>query len=120
MAQQQIAASIFDINLRARPAALVSLAILAAILMIPTAQAQTFTVLHTFTGAQDGGQPFAGLARDAAGNLYGAASDGGNHGGSCPSYGCGTVFKLQKRGADWIFSPLYAFQGASDGAGPQG
>ncbi len=120
MGQHQIAASIFDINLRARPAALVSLAILAAILASPTAQAQTFTVLHTFTGAQDGGQPFAGLARDAAGNLYGAASDGGNHGGNCPSYGCGTVFKLQKRGTEWIFSPLYAFQGASDGTGPQG
>ncbi len=84
------------------------------------AQAQTFTVLHTFTGAQDGGQPFAGLAMDEAGNLYGAASDGGNHGGSCPSYGCGTVFKLQKRGAGWVFSPLYAFQGAPDGTGPQG
>ena len=39
-----------------------------------SAQAQTFTVLHTFTGAQDGGQPLAGLAIDGAGNLYGTAS----------------------------------------------
>jgi uncharacterized repeat protein (TIGR03803 family) len=91
-----------------------------AITAMQSAQAQTFTVLHTFTGAQDGGQPFAGLAMDEAGNLYGAASDGGKHGGSCPSYGCGTVFKLQKRGSGWVFSPLYAFQGAPDGTGPQG
>jgi hypothetical protein len=56
MAQQQIAAaSIFDINLRARIVALVSLTVLATLLaVVPTAEAQTFTMLHTFTGGQDG------------------------------------------------------------------
>jgi hypothetical protein len=32
--------------------------------------AQTFSVLHTFAGGQDGKEPSAGLAMDRAGNLY--------------------------------------------------
>ena len=50
-------------------------------------QAQTFTVLHTFTGGQGGSNPESGLTMDRAGNLYGTASAGGaaNH---------GTVFKI--------------------------
>ncbi len=64
MAQQQIAASTFDYNLRVRPVALVPLAIALAILTIaPMAYAQTLSVLHTFTGGGDGGTPFAGLTR---------------------------------------------------------
>ncbi len=35
------------------------------------ARAQTFRVLHTFTGKPDGSLPYAGLVRDGAGNLYG-------------------------------------------------
>ena len=31
------------------------------------------TVLHVFTGDEDGATPFAGVIRDAAGNLYGSA-----------------------------------------------
>lgn len=45
------------------------------------------TVLHSFIGGVDGARPFAGLIRDAAGNLYGTAIFGGVYGG-------GTVFKL--------------------------
>src|SRR5271167_3666639 len=87
---QQIAIRIVNIKLRARAAALVSLAILAAILLtIPTAQAQTFTVLHTFTGGGDGADSLAGLTFDRAGNLYGTTHSGGTSSG-------GTVFKLKK------------------------
>ena len=53
------------------------------------------TILYSFTGGADGWQPTAGLLRDAAGNLYGTAFEGGDP--SCSGQdvaGCGTVFKL--------------------------
>ena len=55
----------------------------------------TETVLYSFTGGADGAVPGVSLLRDAGGNLYGAASQGGNP--SCSGQfvaGCGTVFKL--------------------------
>ena len=35
------------------------------------------SVLYTFTGGADGGNPLGGVIRDSAGNLYGTASTGG-------------------------------------------
>jgi len=55
-------------------------------------KAGTESVLHSFTGGKGGGQPLAGLIRDAKGNLYGTASAGGDP--SCTPPGCGVVFKL--------------------------
>jgi len=111
MAQQQIAASIFDINLPARIVTLIALVILAVGLTIsPTAQAQALTVLHSFTGGRDGANPMAGLSTDAHGNLYGTTAMG--------AHGYGTVFKLGHAGSGWILTPLYAFQGGSDGEYP--
>ena len=66
------------------PLTLVILFVLAA--GTSPAEAQTFTVLHTFTGPNGEGA-YAGLVRDAAGNLYGATSQGG-------SSGDGLVFKF--------------------------
>ena len=66
------------------------------------AQAQTFSVIHTFTGGNDGGIPGPGLAMDRAGNLYGAAGYGGTH-------QRGSIFRLTRHGASWIFTPLYQF-----------
>jgi len=80
-----------------------------------SAWSQTFTILHTFTGGQDGAYPEAGLTTDKAGNLYGTAA------GSTPSggyYGYGTVFKLTHKSGGWIFAPLYGFAGGSDGSRP--
>ena len=77
--------------------------------------AQTYTVLHNFTGFEDGGNPYAGLTLDRAGNLYGAAAGGGGDLGR----GSGVIFKMQRRGSGWIFTPLYTFAGGSDGAGPE-
>lgn len=81
------------------------------------AQAQTFTVVHAFTGGADGGLPQAGVTMDASGNLYGTASEGGLA-GACGGAGCGTVYKLARHGSGWVFYPLYSFTGGSDGAFP--
>jgi len=90
-------------------------------LVVSAAQAQTFTVLHNFTNGPDGGEPAAGLTMDRAGNFYGTASTGGNSAGLCSyqnPHGCGTVFKLSRKGSGWVFTPIYTFSGL-DGAKPQ-
>ena len=76
--------------------------------------AQTFTVLHTFTG-DDGSSPFAGVTVDRAGNLYGTTKYGGI--ANC-DLGCGVLFKLAPQGSGWNFAPLYKFAGPSDGKSP--
>lgn len=76
------------------------------------ARAQTFTVLHEFTGGADGSSPSAGLTMDRAGNLYGTASLGGDGNN-------GTVFKLSRAGSGWILTTLYNLQGGEDGSTPQ-
>lgn len=97
------------------------LALLCALTIVApqSAQAQTFTVLHYFTGGADGGNPIAGLTIDSAGNLYGITNYGGNSNCYSGGYsGCGTAFKLSLHGSSWVFTSLYAFQGGSDGAYP--
>ena len=88
------------------PLTLVILFVLAA--GTSPAEAQTFTVLHTFTGPNGEGA-YAGLVRDAAGNLYGATSQGG-------SFGDGLVFKFNPAGKETV---LYSFTGV-DGNSPNG
>ncbi len=70
--------------------------------------AGNLTVLHAFTGPRDGRFPYAGLIRDAKGNLYGTA-----YGGGCS--GSGVVFKLDTHNKDTV---LHCFSGLGDGAGP--
>jgi len=55
----------------------------------------------------------AGVTVDAAGNLYGTTSLGGE-------FGNGIVYKLTKSDSGWTQTVLYAFQGGSDGANPVG
>jgi len=66
------------------------------------------TVLHSFTGGSDGGTPYAGVVRDAAGNLYGTTEIGGKRGE-------GVVFKFDAAGNETV---LHSFAGGSDGSFP--
>jgi len=66
------------------------------------------SVLYSFSGTDgDGEIPGGGLVPDGAGNLYGTTNSGGT------SY-CGTVFKLDSRGAETI---LHSFN-CTDGRTP--
>src|ERR1039458_1245377 len=93
---------------------------LAQTLLVPNAvNAQTFSVIHTFTGGTDGGIPIAGLTIDSAGNLYGTTVGGGMRKPACGgSFGCGVVFKLSQHNGSWVLSTLYQFRAGNDGAGP--
>ncbi len=77
------------------------------------------TVLYDFTDGADGANPYAGVIRDSAGNLYGTTLYGGNV-AACPATfftpaGCGVVFKLDTAGNE---TALYSFTGGADGSVP--
>ena len=72
------------------------------------AQTASEVVLHNF-GRSQGSQPYAPVFRDAEGNLYGTAYNGG------PNY-AGTIYKLDTAGS---FKVLYNFTGLTDGGRPQ-
>jgi uncharacterized repeat protein (TIGR03803 family) len=92
-----------------------SLALALALGTALSAAAQTFRVIHTFSGSVDGSTPNATMVMDQAGNLYGTTS----YGGAQPANaGSGIVFKLAQRNSSWILTPFYTFQGGSDGAYP--
>jgi hypothetical protein len=77
----------------------------------------THSVLYTFVGGSDGGNPIAGLALDSAGNLYGTTQYGG--GGGCGIPGCGTIFELSPTSTgSWSETLLHIFHGP-DGQLPQ-
>ena len=93
--------------------------LLVSLLATAAAQAQTMTVLHSFTGGADGSSPRAGVALDRAGNVYGVTPYGGSRMGNCGGIGgCGVVYRAAPRNGAWIFTPLYIFQGGEDGAEP--
>jgi len=94
-------------NARARGGLALAVLVL-GVLATRSAPAQTFSVLYNFTCAPDGAYPYAGLVRDAAGNLYGTTIGGG-------SFSDGTVFKIDTTGDE---SVLHSFTGGADGEGP--
>src|SRR5213082_3488421 len=81
----------------------------------PTPNGWVHTVLYSFTGGADGGEPYKGVTLDAQGNLYGTAVTGGA--GSCEG-GCGVAYKLTNSGGTWTQTIIHAFTGGDDGAGP--
>jgi uncharacterized repeat protein (TIGR03803 family) len=100
-------------SIRIRPVlATLAPAMLFVLICSPLGRAQTFSVLHNFTGGSDGSNPQVGLTIDAGGRLYGTAGTGGA--------GFGTVFQMKRAGSGWIFTSLHSFTGGNDGAAPLG
>jgi len=100
---------------RKAPVALAALVALGlGLVAIPSAQAQTLTIIHSFAGTPDGETPEAGLIRDEAGNLYGTTAFGGDC-NSLPT-GCGTVFKFSTSGSETLLYSFGAYPG--DGTTP--
>jgi uncharacterized repeat protein (TIGR03803 family) len=69
------------------------------------------TILYTFTGGADGGNPFAGVTLDSAGNLYGTTTAGG----IATVGGLGVVYELDTTGHETV---LYSFLGGAGGSNP--
>jgi uncharacterized repeat protein (TIGR03803 family) len=80
------------------------------VVAIPPAQAQTFSVVHNFTGGSDGGGPLSGFITDSTGNMYGTTNSGG-------ASNFGVVFKVNTSGVETV---LHTFNGGTDGANPDG
>jgi uncharacterized repeat protein (TIGR03803 family) len=81
----------------------------------PTPNGWEHTVLYSFTGGADGGEPYKGVTIDRRGNLYGTAVTGGS--GGCEG-GCGVLYKLTKFRGTWNQTVIHAFTGGDDGSGP--
>jgi uncharacterized repeat protein (TIGR03803 family) len=77
------------------------------------------TKLYAFRGSaqNDGLNPEAGLTFDAAGNIYGTTSDGGEQSVN-GTQSLGTVFELTPGTGGWTEKVLYTFKGGTDGAAP--
>ena len=75
----------------------------------------THSVLYSFAGGTDGGEPYKGVTLDAQGNLFGTAVTGGS--GGCEG-GCGVAYEVANSGGTWTQTVIHAFTGGDDGAGP--
>ena len=81
----------------------------------PSPNGWVHTVLYSFTGGTDGGEPYKGVTLGRDGSLYGTAVTGGS--GNCEG-GCGVVYKLTNSGGTWTQTVIHAFSGGDDGSGP--
>jgi uncharacterized repeat protein (TIGR03803 family) len=87
----------------------------------------TESTVYEFQGyPSDGAFPGSALIADAHGALYGTTLGGGDglgsrcFGISSQPTGCGTAFKLTRRGDHYVEAVLYDFQGGNDGENPSG
>jgi uncharacterized repeat protein (TIGR03803 family) len=86
-----------------------ALLLLAGLAAIPSAPAQTYKVLYSFTGGTDGALPFGGVTLDSTGNLYGTTK--GDGAGTTQ----GSVFKLSPKGR-FTLLPNFGSGGAGGGS----
>jgi len=71
----------------------------------------THSVIHTFTGGNDGSGPGSPVSFDKHGNLYGTTPTGGSH-------SMGVIFQMKPNGTGgWFFRVIHGFTGGADGAG---
>ena len=71
----------------------------------------TQTVIHTFTGGNDGSGPGSPVAIDKQGNVYGTTPTGGAN-------GMGVVYQLRPGATGgWTLRVIHTFTGGSDGGG---
>jgi len=72
------------------------------------------TVLHTFSGGQDGQVPHGAIALDAQGNVYGTTNSGGTN-------DAGIVYELSPQpNGSWTETILHVFGGSGDAGTPFG
>ena len=90
--------------------ALAALALAILLLTITSgALAQTETIIHSFTGECDGGEPIGGLISDANGNLYGVTEVGGAN-------FAGSVFELTpSSNGTWTETVIFSFSFEGNG-----
>jgi uncharacterized repeat protein (TIGR03803 family) len=68
----------------------------------------TQTIIHAFTGGDDGSGPGARVTVDRGGNIYGMTPTGG-------AYGLGTICKIHEVAGGWNFRVIHTFTGGDDG-----
>lgn len=71
------------------------------------------TVIHAFSGGNDGGVGSLGTLLYTAGKFYGISEIGGE-------YGAGTVFLLYQSNGKWNFQTIHAFEGQPHAGFPYG
>lgn len=106
----------------ARLSALIPVILAFAVAAIPAAQAQTFSLVYSFTGGTDGQTPLS-LVPDSAGNLYGVASAGGQYfleptASRTQEFSFGTLFEVNQKGAETVLH-TFTLDGSADGWVPQ-
>jgi uncharacterized repeat protein (TIGR03803 family) len=99
--------------------ALALLVFLPTVVAVPSAWAQTYTVLYSFTGGADGASPKGSLVLDSASNLYGTTLGSNPYpSGQMTGTTAGSVFKITPGGS---FTLLYNFgPGGANGTSPSG
>ena len=94
-------------SLRMLPSSLSSQALRLAVIAACMLTLNTFTAAQTPTLIANLPSGASGLISDAAGNLYGTTTGGGNYNCDSTGVGCGTVFELSPAAdGSWALTTL--------------